>query len=119
MPSACKCQTKTHQNLDSALTLSSAQTFMRYTVGLGILSVGRCLPTTWYWCHLKLPCKDADKQHRRQPPMSHHDVKNHKYLNAAFLTCTILVFAGKEGRRPRQRRYCGQTRCGGSVRSHV
>ncbi len=45
----------THQNLLLARMASGAQTFMRYTVGLGSCSVGMWRPTTWYWWNLKMP----------------------------------------------------------------
>lgn len=40
----------THQNLLLARTASTAQTFMRYTVGVGSLSVGMWRPTTCRVC---------------------------------------------------------------------
>jgi hypothetical protein len=41
--------TLSHTHTYHPPTSLGAKIFMRYTVGVGSFSVGRCRPTTWYW----------------------------------------------------------------------
>lgn len=70
-----------YQNCEAPVTSLGANTFIRYTGGLGSFSVGALRPTTWYWRIATIYNDDSSKIPKRNT----HKATD-KYNNAQVTT---------------------------------